>query len=110
MLSNISGFAPNCLAYTTPKFAVAALLARLLVPGRAQRVVLWALPSVCLALVVVCVVVLFAQCTPARAQWDFGIVDKQCWSPWVLVDIAIVTGSKSNCCLSPVDGQLPLGG
>lgn len=94
-LSNISGFTPNVLAYTVPKFAVAALLTRLLVPGRLSRIVLWTLPCVCLTLVIVCVVVLFAQCTPARAQWDFSITDKKCWSPWVLVDIAIVTGSES---------------
>lgn len=41
-----------------------------------------------------CVFVLFAQCTPARSQWDFSITDKSCWSPWVLVDFAIWTGGK----------------
>ncbi|KAH0421064.1 hypothetical protein CcaCcLH18_13633 [Colletotrichum camelliae] len=40
VLSTISGFPPNVLAYTVPKFAVVALLVRILNPGRMHRIVL----------------------------------------------------------------------
>lgn len=95
VLSTISGFPPNVLAYTVPKFAVVALLVRILNPGRVHCIVLWSLATVCLVLVLLCIIILFAQCTPSRAQWDFTITDKSCWSPWVLINVAILTGGKS---------------
>ncbi|KAJ0165992.1 hypothetical protein CTA2_9207 [Colletotrichum tanaceti] len=94
-LSTISGFPPNVLAYTVPKFAVVALLVRILNPGRVHRMVLWSLAAVCLVLVSLCIIILFAQCSPTYAQWDFSVTDKKCWSPWVLVNVAIVTGAYS---------------
>ncbi|TDZ23990.1 hypothetical protein Cob_v003353 [Colletotrichum orbiculare MAFF 240422] len=95
ILSTISGFAPNVLAYTVPKFACVALLVKILNPSRAHRVFLWSLAAGCLVLVLLCIIILFAQCSPSNAQWDFGVVDKRCWSPWVLVYVAIVTGAYS---------------
>ncbi|KAF5501665.1 hypothetical protein CGCS363_v006262 [Colletotrichum siamense] len=95
VLSTISGFPPNVLAYTVPKFAVVALLVRILNPGRVHRIVLWSLATICLVLVLLCIIILFAQCTPSRAQWDFTITEKSCWSPWVLIDVAILTGAYS---------------
>ncbi|TEA13687.1 hypothetical protein C8034_v004463 [Colletotrichum sidae] len=95
ILSTISGFAPNVLAYTVPKFACVALLVKILNPSRAHRVILWSLAAGCLVLVLLCIIILFAQCSPSNAQWDFGVVDKRCWSPWVLIYVAIVTGAYS---------------
>ncbi|OLN83433.1 hypothetical protein CCHL11_03055 [Colletotrichum chlorophyti] len=95
ILSTISGFPPNVLAYTVPKFAVIALLIRILNPGKKHRIVLWAMATGALALVSLCIIVLFVQCTPSHAQWDFTVTEKSCWSPWVLVNIAIVTGAYS---------------
>ncbi|KAK2759578.1 integral membrane protein [Colletotrichum kahawae] len=95
VLSTISGFPPNVLAYTVPKFAVVALLVRILNPGRLHRIVLWSLATICLVLVLSCIIILFAQCSPSRAQWDFTITEKSCWSPWVLIDVAILTGAYS---------------
>ncbi|TKW51445.1 hypothetical protein CTA1_3481 [Colletotrichum tanaceti] len=95
-LSTISGFPPNVLAYTVPKFAVVALLVRILNPGRVHRMVLWSLAAVCLVLVSLCIIILFAQCSPTYAQWDFSVTDKKCWSPWVLVNVAIVTGGNEQ--------------
>lgn len=94
VLSTISGFPPNVLAYTVPKFAVVALLVRILNPGKTHRMVLWSLATGCLVLVLLCIIILFAQCTPTHAQWDFAVTEKSCWSPWVLIDVAILTGSK----------------
>ncbi|KAF6820623.1 integral membrane protein [Colletotrichum plurivorum] len=94
-LSTISGFPPNVLAYTVPKFAVVALLVRILNPGKTHRVVLWSLATVCLVLVLLCIIILFAQCTPTHPQWDFEVAEKSCWSPWVLINVAILTGTFS---------------
>jgi hypothetical protein len=47
-----------------------------------------------MVVLLICVVILFAQCQPARSQWDFAITDKTCWSPYVLVDFAIFAGGK----------------
>ncbi|OHE94163.1 integral membrane protein [Colletotrichum orchidophilum] len=95
ILSTISGFPPNVLAYTVPKFAVVALLVRILNPGRIHQVLLWCMATGCLVLVSLCIIILFAQCTPTRAQWDFTVTEKSCWSPWVLVNVAILTGAYS---------------
>ncbi|KAF4782857.1 integral membrane protein [Colletotrichum scovillei] len=95
ILSTISGFPPNVLAYTVPKFAVVALLVRILNPGRIHQVMLWGMATGCLVLVSLCTIILFAQCTPTRAQWDFKVTEKSCWSPWVLVNVAILTGAYS---------------
>ncbi|EXF84433.1 integral membrane protein [Colletotrichum fioriniae PJ7] len=95
VLSTISGFPPNVLAYTVPKFAVVALLVRILNPGRMHQVMLWGMAIGCLLLVSLCIIILFAQCTPTRAQWDFTVTEKSCWSPLVLVNVAILTGAYS---------------
>ncbi|KXH65361.1 integral membrane protein [Colletotrichum nymphaeae SA-01] len=92
ILSTISGFPPNVLAYTVPKFAVVALLVRILNPGKMHQVVLWGMATGCLVLVSLCIIILFAQCKPTHAQWDFTVTEKSCWSPWVLVNVAILTG------------------
>ncbi|KAF6820832.1 integral membrane protein [Colletotrichum musicola] len=95
VLSTISGFPPNVLAYTVPKFAVVALLVRILNLGKTHRVVLWSLATGCLVLVLLCIVFLFAQCTPTHAQWDFEVTEKSFWSPWVLINVALLTGTYS---------------
>ncbi|KAK1545825.1 integral membrane protein [Colletotrichum paranaense] len=95
ILSTTSGFPPNVLAYTIPKFAVVALLVRILNPGRMHQVLLWGMATGCLVLVSLCIIILFAQCTPTHAQWDSKVTEKSCWSPWVLVNVAILTGAYS---------------
>ncbi|KXH69117.1 integral membrane protein [Colletotrichum salicis] len=95
ILSTISGFPPNVLAYTVPKFAVVALLVRILNPGKKHQVMLWCMATGCLVLVSLCIIILFAQCTPTRAQWEFTVTEKSCWSPWILVNVAILTGDDS---------------
>lgn len=94
ILYTILGFPFGVTAFGLPKLAVTALLVRIMNPARKHRVILWALPTICMAALVACVVVLFAQCRPARSQWTFSITDKECWSPYVLVDLAIFAGCK----------------
>lgn len=87
-------FTPSILAFTIPKFAVVSLLTRLLNPSRWHRVFLWVLVGTCQVAILGCAIILFAQCTPSAAQWDFSIENKKCWDPWVLVRYSMVAGCK----------------
>ncbi|KAK3400763.1 hypothetical protein B0T20DRAFT_152699 [Sordaria brevicollis] len=88
-------FTPSILAFTIPKFAVVSLLTRLLNPSKWHRVFLWVLVGTCQVAILGCAIILFAQCTPTVAQWDFSIENKKCWSPWVLVKYSMVAGCFS---------------
>ncbi|EUC46837.1 hypothetical protein COCMIDRAFT_35570 [Bipolaris oryzae ATCC 44560] len=94
ILYTIAGFCPGILSFGIPKLAVVALLTRIMNPSRGHAVFLWSMTSGCLLILLGCVVILFAQCTPTRSQWDFT-VKGTCWSPWVLVYYAIVAGTIS---------------
>lgn len=94
ILYTIAGFCPGILSFGIPKLAVVALLTRIMNPSRGHAVFLWSMTDGCLLILLGCVVILFAQCTPTRSQWDFT-VKGTCWSPWVLVYYAIVAGSTS---------------
>ncbi|KAJ4392557.1 hypothetical protein N0V85_006960, partial [Neurospora sp. IMI 360204] len=89
-------FTPSILAFTIPKFAVVSLLTRLLNPSRWHRVFLWVLVGTCQVAILGCAIILFAQCTPSRAQWDFSITNAKCWSPWLLVRYSMVAGCFSG--------------
>jgi hypothetical protein len=90
----IAAFCPGILSFAIPKLAVVALLTKLLNPSPAHRVFLWCASSVTTIVLFGCVVILYAQCTPSRSQWDFS-VKGECWSIWVLVNYAIFAGCKS---------------
>ena len=94
ILYTIAGFCPGILSFGIPKLAVVALLTKITNPSRKHRIFLWAMTITCLAILFGCVIILFAQCTPARSQWDFS-VKGTCWSPWILVYYAIVAGNIS---------------
>ncbi|CAH0052039.1 unnamed protein product [Clonostachys solani] len=88
----ILSFPFGVLSFTIPKFAVAALLSRLLNPSRVHHAFLWGLPWLCLISVIICIIILFAQCTPAAFMWG-GAPEGKCISPWVLIDFSIYTGA-----------------
>ena len=71
-----------------------ALLTKLTEPKTAHKWFLWI--SSCLTVLILfgCVIILYAQCTPARSQWDFE-VEGTCWSPWVLVNYATFAGGET---------------
>jgi hypothetical protein len=94
ILFTISGFCPGIFSFGIPKLAVVALLTRITNPSRKHKIFLWAMTGGCLLILFGCVIILFAQCTPARSQWDFS-VKGTCWSPWILIYYAIVAGSRS---------------
>jgi hypothetical protein len=95
ILFTFSGFVPGIFSFGIPKLAVVALLTKITNPSRKHRIFLWAMTSSCLFILFGCVIIIFAQCNPSRSQWDFS-VEGTCWSPWVLIDYAIVAGSKSS--------------
>ncbi|KAK3693451.1 hypothetical protein B0T22DRAFT_370054 [Podospora appendiculata] len=91
----IFGFVPGVMSFALPKFAVVSLLTRLLNPSRKHRIFLWAMAGLCQILLLGCIIILFAQCSPSRAQWDFSITDAVCWDHWILVKYSIGAGSFS---------------
>lgn len=93
ILYTIAGFCPGIFSFGIPKLAVVALLTKITNPSRRHKIWLWIMTSGCLLILFGCVIILFAQCTPARSQWDFS-VKGTCWSRWILVYYAIVAGSK----------------
>jgi hypothetical protein len=97
----IAAFCPGILSFAIPKLAVVALLTKLLNPSPAHRVFLWCASSVTTIVLFGCVVILYAQCTPSRSQWDFS-VKGECWSIWVLVNYAIFAGCESANCSSTI--------
>lgn len=89
----IAAFCPGILSFAVPKLAVVALLTKLMNPGPKHRIFLWCSASASALILFGCVIILYAQCTPSRSQWNFD-VKGTCWSKWVLVDYAIVAGGK----------------
>jgi len=89
----IAAFCPGILSFAIPKLAVVALLTKLLNPSPAHRMFLWCSTSLTALVLFGCVIILYAQCTPSRSQWDFS-VEGECWSKWVLVNYAIFAGGK----------------
>ncbi|KAK8038299.1 hypothetical protein PG994_015066 [Apiospora phragmitis] len=53
--------------------AVVCLLCRLLSPGIIHRRILWGSTTSSVVIMMACVAILFAQCTPSRSQWDFSV-------------------------------------
>jgi len=90
----MAAFCPGVLSFAIPKLAVVALLTKLLNPSPAHRIFLWCSTSVTAIVIFGCVIILYAQCTPSRSQWDFS-VEGECWSPWTLVNYSIFAGSLS---------------
>jgi hypothetical protein len=91
ILYTLAGFCPGIFSFAIPKLAVVALLTRITNPSRKHKIFLWAMTGSCLVILLGCVVIIFAQCTPSRSQWDFS-VQGTCWSPWILIYYAIMAG------------------
>jgi hypothetical protein len=103
ILWTMVSFVPGVLSFALPKLAVVALLTRMMNPSRWHAIVMWVLAVWCLASLMGCVAILFAQCTPTRAMWTFSIKG-ECWSPWVLVNYSIYAGCE--CLFLPCSGVL----
>lgn len=89
----IAVFCPGILSFAIPKLAAVALLVKIMNPSRGQRIFLWVSSGVTTVALLVCVIILYAQCTPSRALWNFSI-ERQCWPPEVMISYAIFSGGK----------------
>ncbi|KAK1499400.1 integral membrane protein [Colletotrichum cuscutae] len=92
MLWSIAGYPPGLLSFGIPKLAVVALLTRILNPSRWHKRFLWALSIICVVNLIGFITIIFAQCSPARSQWDSSVSGK-CWSKWILVSFATYSGA-----------------
>ncbi|CAJ2510508.1 Uu.00g133170.m01.CDS01 [Anthostomella pinea] len=95
VLLTMVGFFPGVRSFAFPKLAAVYLLTKLMNTSKTHRIFLWTLSSLCVLILSGCIILLFAQCTPSRAQWDLSITEKTCWSPYVLVDYSIAAGAFS---------------
>ncbi|KAB5522977.1 integral membrane protein [Coniochaeta sp. 2T2.1] len=94
ILWTMVGFLPGVMSFGLPKFAVVALLTRILNASRTHTIFLWTMTTLCMASLVGCIVILFAQCTPSRSQWDSS-VKGHCWDRWILVHYSMYAGAFS---------------
>ncbi|KAF6791411.1 integral membrane protein [Colletotrichum sojae] len=86
------GFPAGVMSFGLPKAAVVALLTRILNPCPWHRNFLWGMALFTLLSLTINMVCLFIHCQPTNSLWDFS-VKGTCWDKWVLVSIAIYTGS-----------------
>ena len=78
------------LAFTLPKLAVVILLVKILDPGRWHRRVMWLISVGYFLMSVITIVLVWAHCLPAAAQW--GAAKGKCWNPAILFIYTVVHG------------------
>jgi hypothetical protein len=96
LLYSTAAFCPGILSFTIPKLGVVALLIRILNPTPRFKWFLWLLVGGSDIVIFGCVIILYAQCRPAKALWIPSMKGAQCWSPLVLADYSIATGGMEN--------------
>lgn len=89
----VVSFVPGVTSFMLPKFAVTILLAKILNPGRLHKTFMWVGSVFYLLLTAGMLVINFAQCTPAAAQW--GGAEGTCWDRKITVDYALALGAIS---------------
>ncbi|KAK3994302.1 hypothetical protein QBC44DRAFT_367827 [Cladorrhinum sp. PSN332] len=89
----IISFVPGVSGFVIPKFAVVILLAKLLNPGRTHRMIMWIISVSYFLMMIGMLVINFAQCTPAAAQW--GGAEGVCWDRKITVDYSMALGIVS---------------
>jgi hypothetical protein len=90
ILYTVIAFVPGVSSFTFPKFAVVILLAKILSPGRWHRVFMWTASILYLLMSLGMIIINFAQCTPAAAQW--GGAEGVCWDRKITIDYALTLG------------------
>ena len=100
LLVNYINFAFGIMSFTSPKLAIAALLNRILNPGRFHRIGLWALTGLVFMSSSILIVVLFTMCDPPKALWQIHLVaaGATCRPMPTLIGYAIFTGGVSDHC------------
>lgn len=69
MYYTITSFIHGVSSLVIPKFVVVILLAKLLNPGRTHKAIIWVLSILYLLMGAIMLVINFAQCSSAAAQW-----------------------------------------
>ncbi|RAH47917.1 uncharacterized protein BO95DRAFT_472138 [Aspergillus brunneoviolaceus CBS 621.78] len=97
LLLNYINFALGIMSFSIPKLAIAALLNRILNPGRFHQVFMWALTGTVFVTSSICIIVLFTMCDPPQALWKTQLLSHgaTCRPQVVLVDYAIFTGDAT---------------
>ncbi|KAK0713684.1 hypothetical protein B0T26DRAFT_651128 [Lasiosphaeria miniovina] len=90
-----ASFIPAIMSFAVPKFAVVALLCRLLNPARWHRILLWCLSSLVLVIIIIGPLLHFTTCKPARALWDFTVKNPVCRAPDLIVKWSFFSASCS---------------
>lgn len=90
----LAAFCPGVLCFGFPKFAVVALLTRLMNPSRWHRWFLWGMVTWCLLTLFATMGTLLGQCTPTRAMWNFDM-EKHCVDPKHIVNFSLYAGAMS---------------
>lgn len=88
------GFCAGVMSFGLPKLAVVALLVRLLNVPKWHRFILWTLGALSQGVVVGTVIILVAQCSPARALWDFSITEKKCVDIYTVIHYGEFAGGE----------------
>ncbi|KAL4920631.1 hypothetical protein BDW62DRAFT_8575 [Aspergillus aurantiobrunneus] len=98
LLINYVDFSLGIMSFTTPKLAIAALLNRVMNPGKFHRIWLWVLTALVFVSSSICIVVLFTMCGPPEALWkpDLMAAGATCRPTKILVGYAIFTGVISG--------------
>ncbi|KAL4887225.1 hypothetical protein BJY04DRAFT_204274 [Aspergillus karnatakaensis] len=98
LLLNYIDFTLGIMSFTTPKLAIAALLNRIMNPGRWHRIWLWTLTGLVFVSSAICIIILFTMCDPPEALWKIQLMSSgaTCRPTSVLVGYAIFTGAVSG--------------
>ena len=85
----------GALAAVVGKSSVALLMLRIIGPKTDWRKrFLYLQLVIYMAITVVNIVLLFAQCSPSRALWE-KVQGSKCWAPNIVVDITILLSGNS---------------
>ncbi|KAL7783434.1 hypothetical protein V8C37DRAFT_397185 [Trichoderma ceciliae] len=88
----------NCVliwSFSLPKFAIIAILKRILDYGTKTTVLFWSLALICQSCFLATSIWWFAQCTPVAYQWDKSIEGGRCATGEVLTRLAFATSAYS---------------
>ncbi|KAL4802205.1 hypothetical protein BDV18DRAFT_167068 [Aspergillus unguis] len=90
-------FALGIMSFTIPKFAIAALLNRIMNPGRFHRIWLWFLTTLVFVSSSICIIMQWTMCDPPRALWHPELMAKgaKCRPQKILVGFSIFLGALS---------------
>jgi hypothetical protein len=70
------------------------MLTRILNPSKFHKFFVFGLVGFAATVAIVCILILFTECSPPKAMWEITITGATCRNPWILIDFAVFTGGK----------------